>query len=40
MGPLPNAAQRRFAWAIRLLFLVRIAVVVGVLFVLIKLGVL
>jgi len=40
MGPLPNAAQRRFAWSIRLLFVLRIAVVVGVLVVLIKLGVL
>jgi hypothetical protein len=40
MGPLHNAAQRRFAWSIRLLFLVRIAVVVGVLVVLIRLGVL
>jgi hypothetical protein len=40
MGPWRNDAQRRFAWSIRLLFIVRIAVVVGVLLVLIKIGVL
>jgi hypothetical protein len=40
MGPPHNAVQRQFAWAIRLLFLGRIAVVVLVLVALIKLGVL
>ena len=40
MGRPPNAAQRRFLWTVRLLFLVRIAVVIGVLVVLIELGVL
>ncbi|HXQ48306.1 MAG TPA: hypothetical protein VN842_00800 [Thermoplasmata archaeon] len=40
MGPPHNDAQRRFAWAIRLLFLGRLAVVVIVLFILIKMGVL
>jgi hypothetical protein len=40
MGPLHNAAQRQFAWAIRALFLTRLAVIVVVLVVLIKLGVL
>ena len=40
MGPPHNAAQRKFAWSIRLLFFARVAVVVVVLAILIKLGVL
>ena len=40
MGPAHNAAQRQFAWAVRLLFLGRIAIVVLVLAILIKVGVL
>jgi hypothetical protein len=40
MGLLLNAAQRQFLWSIRLLLVLRVAVIVGVFVVLMRMGVL